>query len=171
MMVKGFYETSVNDIANRADVSVGLLYRYFKNKESIIEALVLKVVQRLKNLLNEDYDNVINGKKRLAVFTKNGLTPQAEKSIFLMLEISSEATRNPRIKKIVDDAYQDLKKNALSKEQEVQRHLNEDVINARFFVISLIIDGLIVRRCMKKKNVSKFQAEFFHNIINDIDAI
>lgn len=35
---KGFHKTSVQDIAERAGLSMGLLYRYFPSKEAIIEA-------------------------------------------------------------------------------------------------------------------------------------
>ncbi len=36
----GFHKTSTNKIAERAGVSVGSLYQYFKNKEAIVSALV-----------------------------------------------------------------------------------------------------------------------------------
>ena len=32
---KGYFKTSVHDIREQADVSIGLVYRYFKNKEEI----------------------------------------------------------------------------------------------------------------------------------------
>lgn len=36
---KGYANTSVHEIRERADVSIGLIYRYFKNKEEIARAL------------------------------------------------------------------------------------------------------------------------------------
>ena len=35
----GFHQTSMHDISAEAGISVGLIYRYFKNKEEVIAAL------------------------------------------------------------------------------------------------------------------------------------
>lgn len=39
---KGFLNTTLQDVAQEAEVSVGLIYRYFKSKEDIFAALSLK---------------------------------------------------------------------------------------------------------------------------------
>jgi AcrR family transcriptional regulator len=36
---RGFHQTSMHDISAEAGISVGLIYRYFKNKEEVIAAL------------------------------------------------------------------------------------------------------------------------------------
>ena len=47
----GYHNTSTNKIAERAGVSVGSLYQYFKNKESIVAALVEQFADRQFELL------------------------------------------------------------------------------------------------------------------------
>ena len=42
---KGFFNTSVHEIREKADVSIGLLYRYFKNKKDIAAALYTELIQ------------------------------------------------------------------------------------------------------------------------------
>lgn len=37
---KGYYSTSIDDIARQAQISKGLLYHYFKSKEEVLAALV-----------------------------------------------------------------------------------------------------------------------------------
>jgi AcrR family transcriptional regulator len=37
---KGYYPTSIEDVAKRAEISKGLLYHYFKGKEELLAALV-----------------------------------------------------------------------------------------------------------------------------------
>lgn len=37
---KGYYSTSIEDIARQAEISKGLLYHYFKSKEEVLAALV-----------------------------------------------------------------------------------------------------------------------------------
>jgi AcrR family transcriptional regulator len=40
---KGYFKTSVHDIREQADVSIGLVYRYFKNKEAIAQTLFQEI--------------------------------------------------------------------------------------------------------------------------------
>src|SRR4051795_4187026 len=36
---RGFHQTSMHDISAEAGISVGLIYRYFQNKEAVISAM------------------------------------------------------------------------------------------------------------------------------------
>ncbi|UCH84814.1 MAG: TetR/AcrR family transcriptional regulator, partial [Candidatus Latescibacterota bacterium] len=47
---KGFDGTTTNEIARRADISIGSLYQYFHNKESIVEALADRYVEALREV-------------------------------------------------------------------------------------------------------------------------
>lgn len=42
---KGYFKTSVHDIREQADVSIGLVYRYFKNKEEIAQTLYQELAE------------------------------------------------------------------------------------------------------------------------------
>lgn len=44
---KGYFKTSVHDIRKEADVSIGLVYRYFKNKEEIAQAIFDEISEDL----------------------------------------------------------------------------------------------------------------------------
>ncbi len=50
---KGYYNTSIADIRQLADVSTGTIYHYFKNKEAIAEALFEEVVHSLEDSIRE----------------------------------------------------------------------------------------------------------------------
>src|SRR5580700_2342999 len=39
---KGFLNTTLQDVAKEAEISVGLIYRYFQSKEDIFASLALK---------------------------------------------------------------------------------------------------------------------------------
>src|SRR5438046_8769403 len=52
---RGFHQTSMHDISAEAGISVGLIYRYFENKEAVISAMadrhkkeISEVLQRAK---------------------------------------------------------------------------------------------------------------------------
>lgn len=50
---KGYYQTVTTDIAARAGVSVGILYRYFKDKKDILLAILALSFQNFRDTLDE----------------------------------------------------------------------------------------------------------------------
>ncbi len=50
---KGYFNTSIADIRQLADVSTGTIYHYFKNKEAIADALFEEVVHSLEDSIRE----------------------------------------------------------------------------------------------------------------------
>jgi TetR/AcrR family transcriptional regulator, repressor for uid operon len=50
---KGFHQSSVAEIARTAEISMGLLYRYFPNKEAIVHAFAEQDRMMLAQALNE----------------------------------------------------------------------------------------------------------------------
>ncbi|THB86123.1 TetR/AcrR family transcriptional regulator [Pantoea allii] len=167
MRQKGFYQTSVQSIARQANVSVGLIYKYYKNKEAIIESLIKNVVQRMIDLLKDDLDSFAHAGK----FTRSAhdaVSIELEKSIALLIDISAEATRNERIRQIIYDAWQVLKENFIIQEQALNPALDAEIIQTRLYVMSLIIDGMTIRRCMKQREIDSRFMSFIDAIRRDI---
>lgn len=54
---KGFLSTTLQDVAQEAEVSVGLLYRYFKSKEDIFASLALEGAERFDHDLARILEN------------------------------------------------------------------------------------------------------------------
>jgi AcrR family transcriptional regulator len=97
-IANGFHQTGVQDIASTADISLGLLYRYFKNKDAVI----LEVAQR-------DVDAVVTA---IAAMPDTGDAPALwaehmhefvfavaldESEMRLLHDMQSEAARNPAL--------------------------------------------------------------------------
>ncbi len=56
---KGFYSTTINDIALKAGISKGLMYNYFKSKEELLDAIILPMLEvnlNLKKMLKAEAD-------------------------------------------------------------------------------------------------------------------
>lgn len=168
MRQKGFHQTSIQNIASQADVSIGLIYKYYKNKETIIEALVTNVVHRMITLLNADFEKITHA-RGVTHSVQDIVPPEIENSIILLMEISSEATRNERIRQIMYDAWQVLKKNFIAQDQAVNPALDANIIHTRMYVMSLVIDGMIIRRCMKQRDVPVEFMPFFDAITHDVN--
>src|SRR5215470_4872668 len=48
---RGFHQASMHDISAEAGISVGLIYRYFQNKEAVISAMADRHKNEISNLL------------------------------------------------------------------------------------------------------------------------
>lgn len=53
---QGFLKTSVEQIADQAEVSVGTLYFYFKNKEAVLAALFDEALFLLRSILGKQFE-------------------------------------------------------------------------------------------------------------------
>lgn len=168
MREKGFHQTSVQNIAASANVSVGLIYKYFKNKDAIIEALVLNVVKRMKQLLNADFEKISHTFPE--IYSADDLLPtEVEQSIVLLMEVSAESTRNERISHIMDEAWIDLKQNYIAQTQGRYPGVDASIINTRLYMMSLIIDGIIIHRCMKQRSVPDEFMHLFNAIAREVN--
>src|SRR5213080_1683381 len=49
---RGFHQTSMHDISGEAGISVGLIYRYFENKEAVISAMAARHKEEIQQMLN-----------------------------------------------------------------------------------------------------------------------
>src|SRR6478752_6735584 len=50
---RGFHQTSMHDISAEAGISVGLIYRYFANKEAVISAMGERHKKQIQDLLEQ----------------------------------------------------------------------------------------------------------------------
>ncbi|MAP93985.1 MAG: hypothetical protein CMK07_03445 [Ponticaulis sp.] len=100
---KGFHRAGMAEIADRAQMSSGHIYHYFKNKDDIIEAIVDREIQssldRISELENLQADKFADGVIAQLETHLNGVG-----SIFksrLNFEIIAESERNPAVEKRV----------------------------------------------------------------------
>jgi AcrR family transcriptional regulator len=61
---KGFLNTTLQDVAKEAEISVGLIYRYFESKEDIFASLALKGAKRFDKDLAEILRRASTSRKR-----------------------------------------------------------------------------------------------------------
>ncbi len=52
---KGYHQTSIEEIADAAEVSTGAVYIYFKNKEDLLIKLMQEIGHQLRQLLGEEF--------------------------------------------------------------------------------------------------------------------
>src|SRR5258708_38296209 len=60
-----FHETRMEDIASAAEVGKGTLYRYFKDKDELYTALLVRAAEELETRLHEDVDQAVGTRGKL----------------------------------------------------------------------------------------------------------
>ena len=147
----GFHGASMADIAAEAKLSVGIIYRYFANKEAIIEAIVAADLADLRAKFAEFagvpddkvLDTLLDG---LEQALEHKYTPD---TAALAIEVLAEAARNPRVAAMVADAD--------AQERELGRGLCRRLcdpltpgsipvdIDARSEILAAMFDGVMMR--------------------------
>ncbi|WP_395334639.1 helix-turn-helix domain-containing protein [Novosphingobium sp. BL-8H] len=95
---KGFHQTSMAELAAAADMSVGLIYRSFKSKGEIIEAIVRADFEEKIAELDELRGRLESGKLTvLETFTELFLQVIDTKEEALSFDIIAEGYRNDRV--------------------------------------------------------------------------
>lgn len=83
----GFHGTPISMIAEKANIGAGTIYRYFTNKEEIINDLYLEIQHRIINAMYKDADNVADYKDRFRVLWINMINYlQANPNEFIFIE-------------------------------------------------------------------------------------
>jgi AcrR family transcriptional regulator len=63
---KGFEKSTMEDIANEAELSPGTLYLYFKSKNDLFASLTIRVLQYLNKKLEGIINNTLDTKQKIA---------------------------------------------------------------------------------------------------------
>jgi AcrR family transcriptional regulator len=146
----GFHAASISDIAAKADMSPGLIYRYFKNKNAIVKASIERCLEEevgeLINRLESPRDVV---EAILASFDRWRRMDDPKMNAALCLETAAEATRDAEIaeaahnaNRFVRDRLQELIRRT-TKANGVK--LSARTLSGRTIILQCLIEGLMVR--------------------------
>jgi len=100
---KGLAHTTMRDIATQADMSLGNIYRYFKNKGALIHAFIERDNQEIDDAFSLLDDSTKNFRKLLKQIAREFLSLLSIKAeVLIYLDILSEALRNEEILKLME---------------------------------------------------------------------
>jgi AcrR family transcriptional regulator len=139
---QGFHKTSMEQVADRAEVSVGTVYFYFKNKEDLLVHLIDAIGYQLRNLLGNEYtrsDGSLDGLARAGrVFFDEFCTRHPERLAIFFRESAgqSEAVEVHR-KKLFNKIITDVK-DALIKLQEKAGRRFPSRLSAEIMAVSIM---------------------------------
>ncbi|WP_340265871.1 TetR/AcrR family transcriptional regulator [Sphingobium mellinum] len=143
--VEGFHAASISRIAAEAGMSVGHIYQYFENKDSIMVALsardfedfMLQIIQ-LGDHADLDASSVIRA------FLDKIMWMLDQDRAALALEIMAEAGRNTRVAELVMHADRRFRAEAGKIIQIVLAGLDPEEVNARADMLLAIARALLI---------------------------
>jgi len=135
---EGYHRTGMERIADEAEVSVGTVYFYFKNKEDLLVKLLDEIGYTLRNLLGTEFknaDGTLEGLQRAGMVFFEDFCPRHPDQIALMFResVGQSEVVEARRKKIFDKLTADLKaalKSVAGKLGPFQSPIAEDVMAA-----------------------------------------
>ena len=99
---RGFHLTSMHDISAEAGISVGLIYRYFENKEAVIAAMAERHKSQIHEVLQQAAQAPSLQESLEILFTAHCCDEPKLQSAFVV-DLYAEASRNPKTAEIVLD--------------------------------------------------------------------
>ncbi len=102
---KGFFNTSVRQIAKKANVSIGLMYNYFSSKEELLTSITNKALKLIDNIISDDpkLSAEENIEKTLEQFFQ--LLESKRKLLRMMTKISFQLERFGFVIKMIEKKY------------------------------------------------------------------
>jgi TetR/AcrR family transcriptional repressor of uid operon len=103
---RGFHQASMHDISAEAGISVGLIYRYFQNKEAVIAAMADRHKKQIHEIL-ERARQAPNLRESLeTLFTAHCGETEPQVTAAFVVDLFAEASRNERVAELVRDVCQ-----------------------------------------------------------------
>src|SRR5436305_1957203 len=103
---RGFHQTSMHDISAEAGISVGLIYRYFENKEAVISAMADRHKQEIQELLERARQAPSLLESLEILFTAHCCENSPKVQSAFVVDLYAEASRNPSVSDMVRDVLQ-----------------------------------------------------------------
>lgn len=153
----GFHQTSMHDISAQAEISVGLIYRYFKNKDEVIAALAAEHKKTIAQVLAQasKASSLLEAMEVLFTSHCQQRTPRIVSAF--VVDLFAEAARNPRVAKVVRDVMRAKREGVaqlIARSPEWKRsasRLDPQVIAEMIFAVN---DGTLMRNVLRSAGTS-----------------
>src|SRR6266403_1027967 len=103
---RGFHQASMHDISAEAGISVGLIYRYFENKEAVISAMADRHKKEIGEVLERAQQAPTLLESLEILFTAHCCENEPRVISAFVVDLYAEASRNPHVADLVRDVLQ-----------------------------------------------------------------
>ena len=103
---RGFHQASMHDISAEAGISVGLIYRYFENKDAVISAMADRHKKEIHEVLGRAQQAPTLLESLEILFTAHCCEDAPQLISAFVVDLYAEASRNPCVADLVRDVLQ-----------------------------------------------------------------
>ncbi|PYJ48212.1 MAG: hypothetical protein DME87_14115 [Verrucomicrobia bacterium] len=103
---RGFHQASMHDISAEAGISVGLIYRYFENKDAVISAMADRHKKEIHEVLERARRAPTLLESLEILFTAHCCEDAPQVISAFVVDLYAEASRNPHVADLVRDVLQ-----------------------------------------------------------------
>ena len=103
---RGFHQASMHDISAEAGISVGLIYRYFENKEAVISVMADRHKQEIQEVLERARQAPSLLESLEILFTAHCCEEEPRLLSAFVVDLYAEAARNPAVADLVRDVLE-----------------------------------------------------------------
>ena len=100
---RGFHQASMHDISAEAGISVGLIYRYFENKEAVISAMADRHKKEISQMLERARKAPTLLESLEILFTAHCCENEPRVISAFVVDLYAEASRNSEVADLVRD--------------------------------------------------------------------
>ncbi len=138
---KGYHEASISQIAKKAKISKGLMYNYFKNKEKLLEEIVLDGFNKIAEL---DYglDSNENPQKKLKNLIDSTLNHLYENLKYWQLYTALLV--QPNVQKKFEKKFYEFRESFIASLAAIFKGLGSDDPELDAFLLGMHFDGLAI---------------------------
>ena len=98
---RGFHQASMHDISAEAGISVGLIYRYFQNKEAVIAAMADRHKKQIHEILERARQAPSLRESLETLFTAHCGETEPQVTAAFVVDLFAEASRNEHVAELV----------------------------------------------------------------------
>jgi TetR/AcrR family transcriptional regulator, repressor for uid operon len=155
---RGFHQASMHDISAEAGISVGLIYRYFHNKEAVIAAMADRHKQEIHDILQRARQAPSLLESLEILFTAHcGSESGPRITSAFVVDLFAEASRNLRVAELVRDVCDTTREGVtelIARAPEMKSVSNDLTPRQVAELIFAVNDGLLMREVINITAIS-----------------
>ncbi len=144
---RGFHQTSMHDISGEAGISVGLIYRYFENKEAVISAMAARHKEEIQQMLERARQAPTLLESLEILFTAHCCENEPRLVSAFVVDLYAEASRNSHVADLVRDVLETAMngvRDLIARAPEVQNTGNSLMPNDLAELIFAVARGMLM---------------------------
>ncbi|MGB9475824.1 MAG: TetR/AcrR family transcriptional regulator [Candidatus Udaeobacter sp.] len=144
---RGFHQTSMHDISGEAGISVGLIYRYFENKEAVISAMAARHKEEIQQMLERARLAPTLLESLEILFTAHCCENEPRLVSAFVVDLYAEASRNSHVADLVRDVLETAMngvRDLIARAPEVQNTGNSLMPNDLAELIFAVARGMLM---------------------------